>query len=474
MKNRIISYTLGLMAIALLASCSKWLDVQPRTKIKSDVLLQTEQGYRDALIGCYTLLKNQSLYGRELTFGFADAVSLQYDTYNNNVYNNVARWIYTNESVRAQIDNIWGRMYNVLANVNNILDHIDADKALFTGTNYEIIKGEALAIRAFVQFDLLRFFAPSDLSKPAVPYVNTLTTKVTAPSSGTEVIGYLLRDIEEATALLAVDPIIKGKKLVFSEDEFMNNRHQRLNYYAVKGLAARVHMWNGDKPKALESASVVLEAGDRIFPWIKTSNISATNDKDKDFTFSTENLFALNVWDLRTVSNNWFIAAFPGNQLFRGSFYFDQMYEKTSVGASDYRLLFLTRMSGSNYILYKYYQPDNYTASYANMMPLMRRSEMNYIAAECLVGVDNARAVALLNEVRSNRGITVPLSSSLTDASITSEILKEYRKEFQGEGQIFHYCKRTKMQSFPTNSTKLTDAHYVLPKPNNEIEFGGY
>src|SRR5213592_958189 len=115
MRNKL---TIGLLLLLLIfssSSCNKWLDVQPRTKIKSDVLLQTEQGYRDALVGCYTLMKSQLLYGREMTFGFVDAAAIQYDVFNNAVYGSVAKWNYTTAaSVRTQIDNIWGRMYNVL------------------------------------------------------------------------------------------------------------------------------------------------------------------------------------------------------------------------------------------------------------------------------------------------------------------------------------------------------------------------
>ncbi|ANE53196.1 RagB/SusD family nutrient uptake outer membrane protein [Flavisolibacter tropicus] len=474
MRNKLIVGFLAVLVVLSSTSCKKWLDVQPRTKIKSDVLLQTEQGYRDALIGCYTLMKSQSLYGRELTFGFMDAVAAQYDVFNNKTYNSVSQFRYTTDAnVRTQIDNMWLRMYNVVANVNNILDHIDQDKAIFTGSNYDIIKGEALALRAFIHFDLLRLFASVDLTKPAIPYVKTLSTQVVSSSTGDEVVSLVLQDLEAAAARLNADPIRQGNKLVYGADEFMNNRHQRLNYFAVKALAARAYLWKGDKIKALENAMEVINVADQVFPWIKTSNISATNDKDKDFTFSTENIFALNVYDIRTIANAWFISAFPDVQLQRSSFNYEQMFEKTTVGANDYRLLFTSKLVGSNYIVYKYYQPDNYTASYASMIPLMRRSEMNYIAAECNVGVNNQKAIDFLNTVRANRGITTPLASTLTDAQITAEILKEYRKEFQGEGQLFHYCKRTKQAKFPAAFTTLTDVHYVLPKPTNEIEFGG-
>jgi len=470
-----IIYIFSLFTLLLNTSCEKWLDVQPRTKVKSADLLLTEQGYKDALIGVYTLLKSESLYAKELTFGFMDAVSGQYDTYNNSTYGNVANWKYKEVAqVRSMIDNIWNKMYNAIANLNNILDNIDKDKGIFTDDNYYIIKGEALGLRAFLHFDLLRLFASSDLTKQSIPLVRSLSTQITESLTGEQTIGLILSDLSEAISALEKDPIKVGKKLVNPDSEFLNNRQMRFNYYAAKATAARAYLWAGNKTKALENALDVINAADQIFPWITTSNISATEDKNRDFTFSTEHIFSLNVYNLKDISNRWFYAALSSMQLFRGSYYFEKMYEKTGVGVSDYRLIYTTKMlSGtSNYAIYKYYQPDGYKIDFAARIPLIKKSEMYYIAAECKLGVDNTQAINYLNMVRNNRGITTNLATTLSETAIISEILKEYRKEFQAEGQIFHYCKRTKMAKFPDVYNSATESVYVLPMPEKEIEYG--
>lgn len=474
MKKRLTILGICFSLALSMSSCEKWLDVQPRTKIKSDNLLQTASGYRDALIGSYTLLNSPQLYGRELSFGFIDVLAQQYDVFNNTTYNEVAKWNYESAAVRSQIDNIWGKMYNTIANLNNILDHIDSGKQLLTEEEYALIKGEALAMRAYLHFDLLRIFGSSDLSQQAIPYLDKLSTKITAPLQGTAVLARIIEDAKAAEVLLSKDPILEGNKYNHSEDLFFNNRHQRFNYYVTKALLARAYMWGNDKDKALVELEAVLPKMEALFPWIKSSDISASEDKNKDFTFSTENLMALQVVNLKDIANTWFISALPTNQLQRGTYYYEQMFEKANIGANDFRLLFTSRLINFNYIQYKYYQPDGYKLAYAQMIPLLRRSELNYMAAECLVDKDNARAIQLLDEVRSHRGIGTALSKTLNSSQITAEILKEYRKEFQAEGQLFYYCKRTKQAKFPTSGTTLTDKQYVLPKPVNELEFGDY
>jgi hypothetical protein len=490
-------------------SCKKWLDVQPKTKIKSDVLLQTEQGYKDALIGAYTMMTPENLYGRELSFGFFDALakmyeptSTQYADLGNAGYN---AGIYAQTNIKPRIDQFWGGLYNITANVNNILDNIDQNKTVFTGDNYSIIKGEALALRAFLHFELFKMYALNDslsLTQPAIPYVKTLSTQVTKASTGNQVLSYVITDLTNAAALLQVDPIVKGQKK--NADVFLNNRNLRLNYYAVRGLMARVYMWQKDYTNALAAAKEVMGVGDQIFPWINPANLTTTDNRQKDYTFSTEHLFALNVFNLQAIANNYFISAASNNQLVKKghttsgtstTYYYEGLYENTNtntIGSTDYRLFVVADqnivpadMYSNYYVSKKYYQPAGYNPDFAARIPMIRRSEMNYIAAEALLmsGGDLPTAVGYLNEVRQHRGITTNLVSNLSASSIRLELNKEYWKEFQCEGQFWFYAKRNRTVpvTFPTSATSAgvwayyssygVAATWVLPKPDNEIEY---
>lgn len=509
MKNRLLSFTLLLFILLFATSCKKWLDVQPRTKVKSDVLLENEQGYKDALLGAYTLLTPESLYGRELSFGFFDALAKFYEP-TSTQYKDLAagnnQTLYTFPTVKPRIDQFWNGLYNIQANVNNILDHIDADKNKFTGNNYAIIKGEALALRAFLHLELFKMFASNDgvsLTQPAIPYVKTLSTKITKSSTGQEVLSYITQDLTDAATYLQNDPITKGQKK--SADEFLNDRNLRLNYYAVKGLLARTYLWQNDYSKALAAAREVMLVGNQVFPWIKPENLINSDNKKQDLTFSTEHLFALNVFNLQTIANSWFTGTTPDRQLTKrgrlasGSsvtYYYEGLFENTNTvttGATDYRLVRTSDpnivpadASANYYVLKKYYQPAGYNPDFAARIPLIRRSEMNYIAAECIlnlnVAADFPTAIGYLNEVRQHRGITTDLVNNLPATSIRLEITKEYWKEFQGEGQFFFYAKRNRSVpvNIPTsatsagawaNSSSLPAALWVLPKPDNEIEY---
>lgn len=474
MKNRLICHLLLVLAVVA-SACNSWLDVQPRTKIKSDDLFKTEQGFKDALTGVYTLMKAEALYGRELSFGFVDVVAGPYATYNNTIYNDVAQWKFlTSQTVRSQIDNIWCKMYNLLANVNHILDQIDARQSVFTQDNYNLIKGEALGLRAYIHFDLLRLFASADLSKEAIPYVQKLQIEVPEVYTGKECIGLLNGDIKLALTCLANDPIREGKRNISSDDDFMNNRPMHLNYFAVKALEARVAMWANDVKTAKEAATEILAVADDVFPWITTDAISATDDKDRDFTFSTEQVFALHVNELKDIATTYMLTIGNGKQLYSDSYGFEQRFEKNGAGANDYRIKYIAKYEAAplyGYVARKYFQPEKYKADYAKRLPMIRRSELDLMMAECLIGEDNATALQHINNVRRHRGIL----ADLTDVTkVREELTKEYCKEFYAEGQLFYYCKRNQMKRFPFGYTDVSEKVYVLPKPDLETEFGDY
>lgn len=481
MKKRMI-YSILLVLVVMAGACESWLDVQPRTKIKSDDLFETEAGFKDALVGVYTLMKAESLYGRELTFGFLEAATGCYG-YNGSAYYQLAtgnpNWNYTSTVYRPIVDNMWTKMYNALANVNNLLDNIDNHQGVFTGDNYSIIKGEALGLRAYLHFDLLRLFSSAtDLEKEAIPYVKSLQIEVPQVYSGKEVLVLLNEDIEEALACLEKDPIREGNMDGFTEGDFLNKRQMHFNYFAVKALQARVALWGGDLKTAKAAANDVVTVAEEVFPWVDPDNASSNTLSQRDYAYASEHIFALNVRNLKDLVEYWFMPDGNSNQLYMQTGTFNQYYEVgqgNNVGGVDYRQLYQRAdRTGGNYQLRKFYQPDSYSADYAERMPLIRLAEMYYILAECWMGEDDTKALGYLNEVRRHRGITADLADANT---LANELTKEYCKELLLEGQIFYYCKRMNMDKFPyyyKNFANNKEAVYVLPLPELEKEFGDY
>ena len=88
---------------------------------------------------------------------------------------------------------------------------MESRKSVFTGNNYNLIRGEALALRALLHFDMFRLFGPVyklNPTKTSIPYETSTTLQVQELLPGNEVMRHVIEDLSEAEKLLADDPII--------------------------------------------------------------------------------------------------------------------------------------------------------------------------------------------------------------------------------------------------------------------------
>ena len=172
-----------LLMLAGMTSCNDWLDVQPASQVEDTELFETETGFKEALSGVYSSMLSENSYGKEMTFGTMSVLAQEWSNVpsSSSQYTDLGEYNYSSTLASNVIAQIWATSYNGIANVNNLLKYIDGKRMLFTGHNYEIIKGEALALRAFLHFDLLRCFGVSyevNPSMPSIPYSTDLSYRV--------------------------------------------------------------------------------------------------------------------------------------------------------------------------------------------------------------------------------------------------------------------------------------------------------
>lgn len=474
---------IGLIPLLLLSSCEKWTNVTPKTELGHEQVFSNETTVREVLNSVYANMSVASAYGREVTWGLVDAMGGVYDPDMLNDYEVEAlsgRFDHT--TTQSVIEAAWKSVYLSIANANNLISSIDAtDDAVFTGNNKNLIKGEALGLRAMLHFDILRLFGPTVSSgtwssQSVLPYVTVYGSNVTPRISAADFAAKLLADLQEAEALLADDPILETL-----DEDALTGRRARLNYYAVKALQARIHLWMGDKPQALTAAQTVLDAVPATFPWTPSGTI--LGGTQFDFILSTENVFSLFVSQLDSYQQGKLIniSINLAGTTFMPHYRISEqqrltVYETSGPGVTDYRSTYMigTQMLNSSGVgpstllfrkLYQIVASATGATLYpqtsaANRIPLIKTAELFYIAAECLAETDPATAVDYLNTVRANRGIITNLSPNLSSTEVTAEIRKEYLKEFPCEGQIFFYKKRT------------GEISAILPLPQQELEYG--
>lgn len=467
----------------MMVSCDSWLEVKPYDKISEGELQKSEEGYQKMLNGIYIDLNSDALYGQSLSvemievMGGAYAIGTDNSVWGN--YKDLSNYQYGTEYWRNRLDQTWNKAYALILNCNKILENIDQNQDLFTGGNYYAVKGEALALRAMLHFDMLRLFGPvyaKDSDKKAIPYYNKQTNSPEPILTAKEVAEKVVADLEEARILLANDPVkTEGTLMSGSQDgtsNFMRYRALRLNYYAVEALLARVNLYMGNKTEAFKYATDVIKTADQgIFPFVDKSLVIGS-PADPDRIFSSEVLFALTNTSRSKIHKNFYDPSRLPNYVFRMD---DNLMSNIVYGGAattggyqdDYRYRANWIATGSKRYFYKYSDMVANGSIQNTMIPMIRLGEMFLIAAESQS--DNlANGVQYVNALRRNRGVA-------NLQTLTPDLLKyEYIRELYGEGQLFYLYKRLNSDIITSSNAnknpKASDLIFVVPLPDSETE----
>lgn len=252
MKKIYINIISLMVAGIALTSCSDWLDVNPSDEIKEEYLFQTGDGYQTALNGIYRKMATFNLYGSNLTWGIIDAWGQAYSmkqaptSGSGQAMHKIARLNFSNSELTPTTDNMWTAAWNTIANCNELIQQTEkADSTIFYKGNYErqLILNEAIGLRAYMHFDLLRIYAPSPVTNPGdktyIPYVNYYPAYVNENISVDECLKHIISDLKTAQAALFK---LEGEKAVnlsastrfqlasSGKNLFFSLRGYRLNY----------------------------------------------------------------------------------------------------------------------------------------------------------------------------------------------------------------------------------------------------
>ena len=480
--RKIFTYMLMTMLVTL-SSCDAWLNVKPYDKMSQDELLSSEAGYIKLLNGIYVELNRDMLYGGAMSvemieiMGGAYVIGTDNSVWGN--YADLAEYEYGTDYWRARLNETWNKAYSLILNCNLLLENLENADVKFTGDNYKIIKGEALALRAMLHFDMLRLFGPVYSRNPemlSIPYYKKYSVVPNERLTASQVAAEITHDLHEARILLANDPVRTSGTMTSAPSDgsstFMYYRNLRLNYFAVTALLARSGLYFGDNEAAYKYSTEVIEAAqDGIFPFVD-KNLVSGSPEDPDRIFSSEVIFALTHSQRNTLFKGYFDPSRIPNYVFRmdNDLMSNVIYgggATTGGSQDDYRYRVNWVATGANRYFYKYSDMVDSGSITNTMIPMIRLGEMYLIAAESR-STDIEAGVSYVNQLRAARGV-----SKLQ--TLTQKTLQyEYIRELYGEGQLFFMYKRmfSPVVVSPTDSRnpQPADAIFVVPLPSSETD----
>ena len=246
-----------------LSACNNWLDIELDNKVEDSKLFSTPEGFEEALAGIYSSLSKQNMFGQTYTMEYIDVLA-QYYSYSSikSTYEYWKDYNYQNSGSKSTIAGIWNNLYSNISQANCILEWADKNASVLSESQRNQIRGEALGLRAFLHFDLLRLWAPAPVTNPSgtyMPYFENYPTTYEPDKSVQEILSLVERDLLQAKNLVAPFDTLPDKSMLVAEKRIKNNwvsssvtdlfflyRGFRMNYYAVIAQLARVYNYMGE------------------------------------------------------------------------------------------------------------------------------------------------------------------------------------------------------------------------------------
>lgn len=241
------------------AACDKIIDVEPAYQKDKTTLFKNLDEFEYALTGAYALFRQTGYYGNgSATTG---AFSVLPDMMGTNVvetneelgnYITQTDWVYVADD--SDIALTWQAAYYIINQANQVLTNNIERFASQDQKRVNRLRGQALAIRGLVHFDLLRYWGVSydrNATALGIPY-KTSSNQEEMPSrlSVKETYDKIFADLKEAEILLA------------DVDKAVNTATNKayIDLLAVKALLARVNLYAKDYAAAEAYATAVIDA----------------------------------------------------------------------------------------------------------------------------------------------------------------------------------------------------------------------
>jgi len=451
-----------------LVGCKKTeLELTPFNQIETTAAFNTQADVNLAVLGMYQGLRANNYVNGTWNI-IADVMSdnLIISSLGRQTLTTFGDWRYNGDATLG----FFQTGYTIIRRANAILENIDRFPA---GAFKDNAKGEALALRAFVYFDMARVFGKTfqnaTTTDSILAYIKSTNTKI-LPTKEPVRSFYpkLVADLNEALPLIAT-----------------SNGVGRLNKAAVNGLLSRVHLYMGNWNECISASTAALGA---------TPNLPSRTDFPSIWTDATNNgvLFKIvntTLDNINTPGVNYYQTV---GGLIRSEYVCEynlrQLYLTTDIRNSTYIQTSLYNGVLQNHVI-KYATRPGQVAGVVDYKAL-RTAEVILNRAEAyyrLGGIANETlALSDVNLLRANRySPNSPLV--LTGQPLLDEILLQRRLELAFEGDRFWDLKR-RNESVSRNNvsgdradgtgvryifTTLTagDYRFQLPYPSTEINF---
>jgi len=470
MKKIIVIQILILLSV-LNHSCKKTIDLDPSHSADGDLIFNKISDYEAALTGAYSRLLSVNYYGStngsNAYVGLSEMMSDNFFETGESLgnYQNFSHWTYAADD--ANIEATWLAAYRVIQQCNLTLRNIDA---LAEGNEGAVnrIKAQAMALRAFVHFDILRYWGEDterNSSLQGIPYV-TMFDMEQLPS----------RPSVEKSYDAIIDDLMLSKSLMDNMDKPIqsststaSSARAYIDKTVVDAILARVYNYSGVADSAIKYSTLVIAAR----PLASRENYPLVW---QDAT-TAEVVWSVKFTPLNSgIGDNLYYVV--GNRAsYRPAANLTVSYDQANDIRYSSFFQLRSRRGVNRLVLSKYLAKQAQLATPDGIVDFktIRVAEMYLIRAEAHYHNGNeALALADLNTLRSAR-INGFVSLNESGQALLTAIMNERRKELVAEGHRWFDLKRTSRTVNRTTNCSVfcllesSAREWAWPIPQSEI-----
>jgi hypothetical protein len=460
MKTKIIYASV--LALSFFASCKKdYLNTSPTSQVTGETLISTTSNAMIALNGIHRIMWTQYFDQDESGQG---TMNIHIDNLGEDLINNSSstttffqstyRWDAHRNANSNLVYFAYYFYYRLIANANQLINNID--KAAGPDSDKKIIKGEALAYRAWGHFMLVQLFAKrydaatKPNSQPGVPLMLTNSTQGQARATVEEVYTQINKDLDDAITNLT------GYTRPFKS---------HFNVNVAKGIKARVALTQQDWANAVKFASEARQGFTLMNASQYTAGFNDASNPEWMWASIIPNDQGTFFYSFFAYMSNFSSNATRTNPRSINSTLYNRI-SATDVRKQLWNPAGVTPpASGTKYpYTSTKYKVKDLTFSVGDVV-YMRAAEMYLLEAEANARMGkNAEAQTALYNLVSTRDPNYVKSTNVGEALI-DEIMMHRRVELWGEGFRFLDLKRTNSPLDRTGANHNTTTAVVLTVP---------
>lgn len=464
MLKKTIFKILMVLMIVPVASCNKWLDLQPQDGLTGAEYWKTKEQVQAAVTGCYASLLGSQTGSRSNAESFFLWGELRADMITSTLAT-------TNEQIDVINVNIlptnsianWRGIYETINYCNTVIDFapgVLAKDATFTQAALDKAIAEAKAIRALMYFYLVRTFDQVPLKLTATKSDNDIVSL--AKSTQEVVLTQVLKDLSEAEPFAVVD----------YGDRASNKG--RITKAFIYSLQADVYLWQDKYTECVAACDKVIALsnyglidGTDGNTWYRTMYVNG-NSNESIFELQFDNQKLNTFYTLFNTNQKKFIASpIVMDEIYTVDFLNPLNFDIRADGAA---------VRSTDQLIWKYVGLSNTTSraqeeSYAHWI-IYRYADVLLMKAEALNQLGQGQqALDLVSLIRARARA---LAATNTNPSPTDKIavgdfiLKERSREFAFEGKRWYDLLRNARRNNYQRLDLLLDVVSGTVPPNRQ------